>query len=325
MGRVAFLFRTDTHVCDKSPVSWKGDYPAEIWSNLRQIGQIARDHGVRGVLDGGDFFHVKAASRTPHSLVRETSEIHRAYPCKTFSVEGNHDIQYNNLDTIEKQPLGVLYAAGVFEHLRETVFEDGNVRVRVVGVPYSPHRTLEELRAIRKKVGDTHLIVVVHQLAGKDPPDHVEDFFGEPVFRYSDLVVDDGPDVVCFGHWHRDQGIEVIEGRYFVNQGAVSRGALVRENLERNPKVAIIEATELGITVTPIPLVVAPPEDVFDLEAKAAQEVERQDLDNFISKLVTDTSFMSNDNIRESVGNLNFAHNVRDLALSYLERASGIG
>jgi DNA repair exonuclease SbcCD nuclease subunit len=320
MGRIAFLFRTDTHTCDRSPISWKGDYPGEIWSNLRQIGQIAKDNEVRGVLDGGDFFHVKAASRNPHFIVRETSAIHKEYGCPVFSVEGNHDIQYNNLDTVEKQPIGVLYAAGIFQHLREEVFEDGVLRVRVVGVPYSPVRTLDELRAITKKPGDTHLIVVIHQLAGKNPPAHVEEFFRDPVFRYEDLITPNGPDVFCFGHWHRDQGIETINGRIFVNQGAVSRGALIGENLTRTPKVSVIEITDSGVTAKQVELSVAPAEDVFDLEAKAAQETERRDIDQFIAKLTTDASFMTNDDIQASISSLNFAHQVRDLALGYLDR-----
>ncbi len=325
MGQVSFLFRTDTHVSDKSPASWKGDYPEEIWSNLRQIGQIAKDHGVRAVLDGGDFFHVKAPQRNPHAIVRQSAVIHQAYPCKVYSVVGNHDMQGNNLASLDRQPLGVLYEAGIFQRLEEQVFEDGNVRVRVVGVPYSPVRALEDLRSIRKKPGDTHLIVIVHQLASLAPPAHVEDFFGEPVFRYTDLIQKDGPDCVCFGHWHRDQGVEVIEGRYFVNQGAVSRGALIRENLERTPKVAILTATESGLTVTPIPLAVAPAADVFDLEAKAAQEEERRDIDEFITKLVADAGFMSEENIRTAVSGLGFAQHVRDLALQYLDQANGVG
>ena len=198
MSRLAFLFRTDTHVWDRSPESWKGDYPSETWSNLEQVGQLALKHDVAAVLDGGDFFHVKAASKNPHALVARAAQVHRSYPCSTYCIEGNHDIQYNNLDSVDLQPLGVLYAAGVFQHLREQVFTDGSLRVRVVGVPYSPTRSLDDLRAIQKQPGDTFLIAVVHALAGKNPPAQVEDFFHEPVFRYENLATPGGPDVWCF-------------------------------------------------------------------------------------------------------------------------------
>lgn len=321
MPRLAFLFRTDTHVSDRSPASWKGDYPAEVWSNLEQVGQFARQHDVKAVLDGGDYFHVKAATRNPHALVTRTAEIHRAYPCPVYCVEGNHDIAYNNLDSVPKQPLGVLYAAKVFEHLREAVFEDGGMRVRVVGVPYSPFRKLDELRAIQKNPGDDFLIAVVHALAGADPPPSVEDFFGEPVFRYQDLVTPDGPDVFAFGHWHKDQGIVEFEGKQFVNRGALSRGALIRENTERTPSATLLEVRPSGIVTVTLPMVVAPAADVFDFERKERAEAEGVEIDNFVTTLRASAEYDPSLSIEANLQALDFARDVRDLALGYLERA----
>jgi len=316
-----FVFRTDVHVSDRSPVSWKGDYPAEIWSNLVQVGELAREHGAVAVLDGGDYFHVKAATRNPHSLVEKTARIHAEYPCPTYSIEGNHDIAYNNLDSVGRQPIGVLYATGVFKHLREEVFEADGFRVRVVGMPYSPFRTLADLQAIRKKPGDTHLIVLVHQLAGADPPASVEDFFNEPVFRYEDLLMEGGPDCWAFGHWHKDQGIVELDGVQFVNQGALSRGSLVRENIERTPKAALLEVTLEGVLVRPLPMKVAPPEEVYDFERKDRAEREAVEIDLFIAKLQANANFSPEESIEANLAALDFSVDVRDLALEYLERA----
>lgn len=321
MPKVSFLYRTDVHVADRSPVSWKGDYPSEIWSNLEQVGQIAREREVTAVLDGGDYFHVKSASRNPHALVYRTAKLHTAYTVPTYCIEGNHDISYNNLDTIERQPLGVLYASKVFNHLREEVFTDGGMTVRVVGVPYSPFRTLDELKSIQKKPGDDFLIAVVHALAGEAPPAMVQDFFNEPVFTYSDLVSKDGPDIFCFGHWHKDQGIVELGGKRFVNQGALSRGALVNENLTRTPKTALIEATPSGLVITSIPLVVAPADEVFDLERKERHEQERRNIDDFVQRLQTDAAFDPSASIEANVQGLSFAADVKQMALEYLERA----
>lgn len=321
MPRLAFVYRTDTHVCDRSPVSWKGDYTAENWNILTQVGQYAAEYDANAVLDGGDYFHVKSASRNSHSLVVESARIHRAYICPTFAIPGNHDIVYNNLDTLDRQPLGVLFQSGVFFHLQEQVFQDGPLRVRVVGVPYSPFRTLTDLRAIQKKPGDTHLIVVVHQLAGHNPPAKVEDFFNEPVFNYADLVSEDGPDVWCFGHWHKDQGIVEVGGKQFVNLGAASRGALVRENLSRTPKVAYIEATLDRVTVSPLPLLVAPAEEVFDLDRKERQEKEEANIDQFITALQANTTFDPAKSIEDNLAAFDVAGDVRDLARDYLDRA----
>jgi len=321
MPRLSFLYRTDTHVCDRSPASWKADYPAEVWSNLEQVGVLAREREVTAVLDGGDYFHLKAASRNPHAIVTRTAKLHRSYPCKTYCIEGNHDISYNQLDTVDRQPLGVLYASGVFEHLREEVFEDGNVRVRVVGVPYSPFRTLDELKAIQKKPGDTFLIAVVHALAGESPPPMVEDFFNEPVFAYGQLATQDGPDVWCFGHWHKDQGIVNLGGKQFVNLGALSRGALINENLTRTPQVALIEADGSGIRIEPLKMNVAPAEEVFDLERKERAEREDRDINDFVQRLQVDAKFDPSVSIEANVQSLAYAADVKQLVLDYLERA----
>lgn len=325
MSRLSFIFRTDTHVADRSPASWKADYPAEIWDNLEQIGVLARAHKANAVLDGGDYFHVKAASRNSHALVIKSTAIQNEYPCDTYCVEGNHDIKYNNLGTIEEQPLGVLYESGVFKHLRDEVFEDGGLRVRVVGVPYDPARSLADLTSIQKQEGDTYLIAVVHALAGEKPPSKVEEFFGEPVFRYSDLVTDNGPDVWCFGHWHQDQGIVEFAGKQFVNQGAVSRGALTFENIQRTPQVALIEADGKGIRTQLLPLKVAPPEEVFDFERKERAEQESVNIDQFVLRLQQDVIVDPDAEIEGTIQQLDFAQDVRAAALQYLERARGEG
>src|SRR5262245_28155861 len=221
MPRLTFVYRTDVHASEHAPESWRGDYAAEIWSNLEQIGELARSSGARAVLDGGDFFHVKAPTQNSHRLVAKVAALHQAYPCPVYCIEGNHDIKHNNLETLSDQPLGVLYNARVFQHLRDERFADDDLEVRIVGVPYSPFRTLEDLQGIRKRGSET-LIAIVHALAGENPPATVEEFFGEPVFKYDQLVVDGGPDCWCFGHWHQDQGIVRVRDRWFVNLGAVS-------------------------------------------------------------------------------------------------------
>lgn len=323
MPRVALLYRTDTHACDRSPASWKADYPSEIWSNLEQIGKFAREYEATALVDGGDFFHVKSATRNSHGLVAKTAKISCDYPCETWSVIGNHDVKYNNLETIDEQPLGVLFSSGVFHELREHVFQDGDLRVRVVGCSYSPFRTVADLKAIKKKPGDTFLVAIVHQLASAEPPKLVEDFFGEPVFRYQDLRSEDGPDVWCFGHWHRDQGVVDIEGTQFVNLGAVSRGALIRENIHRTPKVALIDASPTGIRVLQLPLQVADPKDVFDFDRKERQEKEETNIEQFVQVLQANASFDPAMSIEGNLESLNFAVEVRDLAREYLDRARG--
>jgi DNA repair exonuclease SbcCD nuclease subunit len=321
--RISFLFRTDVHVADKNPISWKGDYRSEILDDLVQIGQLADLHQVEAVLDGGDFFHVKTAVRTSHGLVIDVLKIHRDhYKKSVYGIEGNHDIFGNNLETIDSQPLGVLYNTLAFRNLRNEVFEKDGLRIRVVGFPYSPTRTLREIQAVRKQPGDDYMVAVIHALAGKDPPAHVEEFYGEPVFRYDSLIYEGGPDVFCFGHWHKDQGVVCLEGRHFVNQGAVSRGSLTQDNLSRVPQVALLEFTPEGIGIKTIPLKVAAPEEVYDLERKGRQEKVSLVISQFIDQLQQGLVVDSDQDIEDSIRNIpNVAPDVQARALAYLETA----
>jgi len=322
MGHLAFIFRTDVHATDKNPDSWKADYPSEVWASLEQIGSLARKYGAKAILDGGDFFHIKAPTRNSHYLVARAAEIHAAYPCPVYLNIGNHDIAYNNLDTLERQPLQVLFAAGVIQRMTDTTFEDGGMKVRVVGFPYSLVRTLDDFKAVERGDEDV-LIFIIHALASENPPPQEEtrDFYGEEVFAYKDLVYEGGPDVCCFGHWHKDQGIVRIDGRYFVNPGAVSRGSLNNENMTRIPQVALIEVDDGTLTVGTIPLRVPPAEEVFDVVRKQRREQEGAIISQFVERLQKEVGASSDGDVTTTIRGLGFAPEVRDRALSYLERA----
>jgi len=207
----------------------------------------------------------------------------------------------------------------VFEHLRDTTFEKDGVKVRVVGFPYSMTRSLEELRSVRKGEED-YLVAVVHALAGESPPDSVQEFFNEPVFRYKDLVSEDGPDVWCFGHWHTDQGIVEVDGKTFVNQGSVCRGALVKENLTRIPKVALLEFTD-KVEASPIPLEVAPASEVFDLARKERQDKETQSIEQFVDRMQENLEAGEDVDVEGAIQKLEFSKDIGRLAMEYLERA----
>ena len=148
-----------------------------------------------------------------------------------------------------------------------------------------------------------------------------EDFFKEPVFHYRDLVAHDGPDVWLFGHWHKDQGIKEIDGKLFVNQGAVSRGSLIRENTERTPQVTVVELTDEGVKARTVDLNVPPATAVFDFERKQKLESERRDIETFIAKLQSDLAFDPSATIEDNVQSLDFAAEVREAALGYLDQA----
>jgi hypothetical protein len=73
--------------------------------------------------------------------------------------------------------------------------------------------------------------------------------------------------------------------------------------------------------VQAVPLVVAPAAEVFDLEKKTRQEEEGLSIDQFVGRLLNDASIDLTGDIESVVRSLDFATDVRDLALKYLEMA----
>lgn len=315
---IKFLIRTDVHINDKAPESRSDDYMETVLGKLRQIGDIARQRGVDAVLDNGDFFHNKSASKNSHHLVKKVSEVHREYPCKVYENPGNHDFPYGNVDYVEKQPLGVLFATGVFERMTDHIFtDDSGLKVRVVGFPYKVEFTVEEFDLER---GDEDiLIVAAHTFAS---PTGTESFGREKFLSYKELA-ECSPDVFIFGHYHIDQGIQEVLGKKFFNLGSLTRGSLTQDNLERIPRIGYleIEKTSKGVQIKTeaIPIKVKPASEVFNLERHQRLKEERKDIDQFITTLIHSTEDASDEDVKTTIESLqDFGHDVREKALQYL-------
>lgn len=322
MSEIRFLTSSDEHLADLAPGFRKDDYRGAILGKLQYQGDLARQYGARAVLRGGDFFHVKAANKTTMRTMALASRVHRAYGIPTYSLTGNHDMSNNDPDSVAQQPLGVMFGSGVFERLQDELFEDGSLKVRVVGVDYTTDLALDGLHDIVRKKDENYTVAFVHALAAMAPEERIQTFFNEPIFDYRDLVFPGCPDVYVFGHYHKDQGIVEHMGVKFVNLGAVSRGALTFENMERKPKVSLIKADSRGIFVEEHELPCADASAVFDLELKKRLDTERKSLNDFIGQLAANRDMASDAGVAVRKAELDkFPADLRGLALEVLEAA----
>jgi glutaminase len=96
---------------------------------------------------------------------------------------------------------------------------------------------------------------------------------------------------------------------------------LTHENTARTPQVSLIEFESGGPRIKTIPLIVAPASDVFDMERKERAEQESRSMDSFLERLQEDQSFDPSLSIDDNIKTLDFAAEVRDLALAYLAQA----
>ena len=318
---ITLVWRTDAHLADEAPVSRTDNWMETILDKFKQIGEIARAVGADAVIDGGDLTHIKSPVRNSHHMIRRIAEVHAEYPCPVYSCIGNHDVKYGDYANLGESPLGVLFATGVFRRLydqHEALFEEGGVKVRLVGIPY--HGTKYDPNRINTitKGKENHLMVVGHLLASASGGTMFEN---EDILKYGDLANLD-PDIWAFGHWHKDQGVQRIGDKTFINIGSLSRGALSLDDLTRQPGVAIIRFERSRISVEVQRLQVEPAEKVFDLEKRTRTEVRDMTMDTFVDSIKETLKGRVEDSLFTKLDLLNdVPPEVRERAISYLEKA----
>lgn len=305
----------DIHLKDRTPASRLDNYRQTSFDELRQIRQIALDEKVDAVFCTGDIFDDPAATRNSHSLVCETINLFKSFPCPVYSIVGNHDISYHRQDTIDKQPLGVLFASGAVKKLDREVIKG----VEFVGVHYDEANSYETLsfeKKPRKK-----LIAVCHVLASLDGGD----MFGEAIYSYKQLADQSGVDVYVFGHYHHDQGIQKVGDKQFVNLGAIARGALNEDNIYRQVKVGRIELADGELHCSEINLNMRPAAEIFDLEQREEIKDRQKEIEKFVATLATNQVFDNLSSLEESIKKKDLELPVRSRLLGYLNaRGAGI-
>lgn len=327
---VTLVWRTDVHLSDHTPRSRTDNWTETVLRKLAAVGDIARKAGATAVIDGGDFFDIKAPGRNSHALIQRVMAVHRDYPCPVYANVGNHDCVYGDYSYLPQQPLGVLYEAGTFRRLydeHDAVFTSTEalrvpLKVRVVGVPY--HGVKYDLdRLARIKKGDEdYLMVVCHLLAS---PTESTMFDAEDVLRYD--LLDNYPDVDvwAFGHWHMDQGItRTPGGKIVINTGSLTRGALSQDNLNRIPSVVAIRFDLEGVTANKVIVPHAPASEVFDLEKRDKEQIRQTMIEEFVDHLSQTFAPSSQKSLSDAVRDVpGVPDSVRERAIDYIERAGG--
>lgn len=324
---IRLLWRTDVHCRDHTPSSRKDDWVETVARKLTEVGEIATKYQVDAVIDGGDLFDDKLPVRTSHRLVSRVARIHRAYPCPTYANIGNHDLRLSRLDNLPENPIETLYSTGVLRRLydeHEVVIEKEGVKVRVVGVPYhGPRYDLERFKRIERKDEDW-LVCAAHVLAS---PQGGEMFKNEDILKYDELAdLNDAVDVFCFGHWHKNQGIEQVKGgKWVVNVGSLTRGSLTEDNTTREPGVVVMgfwpSAKGMPPSLDFVKITIEPANQVFDMEKRAREEARATTVDAFVESVKNELQASSDKPFGEIVEAMALPAEVKERALEYIDEA----
>lgn len=313
----------DIHVMDKPPVNATETYTDDIIEMLKYLAHWAKDNADL-VVWAGDIFHHKQPSRTSHALVLRMLEVvrlHQDLGVELRIVVGNHDISNDVLESVpEKQPLGVLLAAGARE------LDGWHETLPVFGVPWqqrwlhegTPHAAFEGWREdpnvwLPNALAVTHAPIYPQTLEGGVKFDLVPTA-GE--HGLSAAMGNQG--YLYYGHIHEDHGVFEVEGVTYANMGALSRGSLHEYNLEREIKAALWTEDD-GFTEVPIPH--KPASEAFKIEQATEAKSERISLDEFLSDVGTRTlDISSTATVIEHIRTTNVEPRVRDRAIEILEQ-----
>lgn len=323
MSEIIIIGSSDEHLADINPGFRKDNYRDSILEKLEYQGKLARKANADVVARAGDFIHVKPANKTTYGTMTKAAAIHRAYHCDTVAIPGNHDMSYNDPTTLGRQPLGFLMESGVFKPLHDREIIKGSLKARLIGVGYTTDLAVDGLQElVRKRPDDGYVVAFVHALASMDPGEKIQSFFNERIFDYRDLVFEGCPDAYVFGHYHKDQGIVDHMGIKFVNLGAVSRGALTFENLERKPKSSVIKINSQGLFVEEHVLPHKDASEVFDLERKKTLDKQKDNLSDFLAQLRTTTNLPAQEGVESRKAMMaTFPDDLRDLITETMEAA----
>jgi DNA repair exonuclease SbcCD nuclease subunit len=309
-----YILTNDLHLSLRNPSSRIDNYHEAIFGKLDQIYRLAVKIQASAILLAGDIFNEK--TRVPISLVFEVwrwcIKVKQA-GIRILSIPGNHDLQNDRYDSLSGQALGLLYLGGAMEDVSFKIVDvDG---VDIGGIPYPAAKVMASYDSMPPPRGHRSILMshcFALPMAGE--------YFGEPILAYSDML--SYPfGVYHFGHDHRDNGVHRIGDRWFVNIGALSRGALSHENIGRDVKCAIVEFGDSGTSVLQVKLQYRPASEVFDLTLRAQKERERSDIEQFVAGLSQDLADISPVNFKEKLQAMEIPDQVRVRVLTYIDQA----
>lgn len=266
------LFLTDTHIRGTTPRNRKDNLQETLEKKLIEVGKMVKDYNIDYVLHGGDLFDRPDVSI---SVVSNFATILKNYNVPIYIVSGNHDVYGHNPDTVSRTILGLLDALNVVKLIKEneTIYlSKEGIKVQLTGQPYTydidneGNKTGYIVDNISKDVD--YSIHMVHGMLLDKP------FIKGVQYTLIDEILHTKADITLAGHYHTGFGVINIENKYFVNPGSLVRITNSLKEIERYPKVAIIELGE-GIDINLKTLKTA---------LKGEKILDREEIENHIFK-----------------------------------------
>lgn len=262
MLSLKLLFFTDTHIRGNTPKNRKDIFIDTVENKLLEITDIIKEYNIDFLLHGGDLFDRPDVSIT---IASKFAKILAKIQVPIYLISGNHDIYGHNPDTLNRTMLGLLDVLGVIRIIKnedKIILEKDNIRVQLTGQPYIYDiDSTTNLDYYLVKDVEPNVNYSIHMVHGMllDKP-----FIKEVPHTLIDDIKETMADITLSGHYHAGFNTTKIGNKYFINPGSMVRIANSLREMERIPKVILIELKD-DIIIKEIPLKSAlPGEEVLD-------------------------------------------------------------
>ncbi|HHT7008300.1 TPA: metallophosphoesterase [Bacillus cereus] len=322
-----FLYFGDMHERPSTPSNRIDNYQQSISAKREEIKELGNKYKVTAFLQPGDFlnshtyqndFLLDVVSKwsmvDTFDLVKQFSlgklsndefqkKLIDAKPIPMIGAIGNHELVGESLNSYKKTSLRFLEQIGFMQLASKEnpiIFEMENGKTVAITATHYHHGMDKKENLsdyiIEEKSGDYHIHIVHGYLTNKDMGN---------LFRHT--LVDEiahltKADLTITGHDHIGFPITEVDGKYFVNPGAIPRMKSDLKEMRRKPKVLLIEIDEVsGLKVKTIYLKSAKKaEEVLD-RTKIIQKKEKQGKMEEIKSIVNKANIGKATNITEVI------------------------
>ena len=229
------LFFTDSHIRGTTPRNRKDDFVDTLEEKFLEIRDIINTNHVDFVLHGGDLFDRPDVSI---SITARFSRILKEIQAPIYIVMETTA----GITTHYRTMLGLLSQLDIFTIIDEKdklILDKDGIRVQVTGQPYiynmddSANRKYYILDDVDE--GVNYSIHIVHGMLLDKP------FVKGVPYTLVEEIKDTKADITLAGHYHSGFDNIQIEGKYFINPGSIVRISNSLREMERRPKVIIID------------------------------------------------------------------------------------
>lgn len=312
---IKFLYIGDIHERLNPPENRIDNWQETLDNKAKEILNIAKKNKVSAILQGGDFGDTpkfdseyqkvilsRWAQSKIYNIIQEMAtneidekEVYEALKNEIpmIGIAGNHDEFGNSMKSFSRTSLSLFSSIGFIRLATKenpVIFKGKDFSVGITGSNYDIDMDKDVNHKdylVEEKKGDYH-IHLVHGMA-------MDQSFGT-LFDHTNIhqLGDTCADLTITAHNHDGYDPVVVNGKIFVNPGAITRLTNSKQDIEHVVKVMLITISkEKGIQLKMIPLKSAKPaSEVLSVENKVQKVLNQERVEKI--KNVIDTVHTSN-------------------------------